>query len=77
MAADVNVIRIVCTGGKKFPHRRVLVYETDSAGWDLTDASLELRCGRCGLAPRFIGITLRGILRLAEDAGGELDLAHR
>lgn len=71
------MVRIVCSGTKAFPHRKIQVYKTETPGWNMADASLSLRCWRCGQAPRPSGLTMRGLLLLARDAGGELDIGQR
>ena len=69
-------IRLVCTGSGEFPHRKIVVYRTQDGAipFNMADASMELRCRRCGQAPRPSGLTMRGLLLLARDAGGELDI---
>ncbi len=67
-------IRIVCTGSASFPHRKVTVMQTEDLNWNLADASLELHCTRCGQAPRPGHLTVRALIQLARDAGGELDI---
>ena len=72
----VVTIRLVCTGKPEFRHRSVTVWQGDGVPWNLADASLELRCRRCGQAPRPSGMTLRALVTLARDAGGKLDIGR-
>lgn len=69
-------IRLVCSGSAEFPHRKILVYKTQDGAipFSMADSSVELKCRRCGQAPRPGGLTMRGLLMLARDAGGELDI---
>jgi len=69
-------VRLVCSGSSEFPHRKIKIYETEDGAvpWSMADASMELKCKRCGQAPRPSGLTMRGLLMLARDAGGELDI---
>jgi hypothetical protein len=53
------------------------VWSGDEVPWIMTDASLELRCPRCGQAPRPDGMTMRALVMLAKDAGGRLDIGRR
>lgn len=71
-------VSLVCTGPAKFPHGKVVIYRTDedsSAWWlTMTDCNLELRCKRCHQATRPGWRKMPALLRLAADAGGELDI---
>lgn len=72
------MITLCCRGREGFPHRRVVVYAYDGPlpiPFDRTSFTcLELRCTRCGYAPRVSEAELSALLNIASFEGGQLDI---
>ena len=73
------LLKLVCTGSKRRPHRPQLVF-----GWDgppanalLPGATLDLTCPHCDLAPRVSGGQLTALLTIAAASpDGALDISR-
>jgi len=72
------VITLCCRGRGKYKHRRVVVYAYDGPlpiPFERTAFTcLELRCTRCGYAPRVSEAELAALLSIAGFSGGQLDI---
>jgi hypothetical protein len=74
------MIRLVCTGSRGFPHRRVVVYAYEGAvplpPAILPGAQLELRCKRCRRGPQVNDAQLHALLTIARDRDNILDISQ-
>ncbi len=76
------MIRLVCTGSRKRPHRRQVIYTYEG---DLatappalpSGARLSLACSYCRLAPGVSDAQLAALLTIAAASGGVLDISRR